>query len=83
MLIILLEVIGGIAVGFVLGLFMKFFKKCGHVVKSIVTMIVTVLFVVLSEVFNVPEAKYVGIITYGYLCFRWWGISGKPEHLLA
>lgn len=80
---ILLEIIGGIVVGIVLGLLMKFITNTGHVFKAIVTLFVTALFVVLSEVFKVPEAKYIGIITYGYICFRWWGVSGKPEHLLA
>lgn len=83
LLIILLEIIGGIAVGFILGLTMKFFTKFNHVFKAILTLFVTAFFVVLSEVLKVPEAKYVGIITYGYICYRWWGVSGKPEHLLA
>lgn len=46
-------------------------------------MFITAFFVVVSEVLSLPEAKYIGIITYGYICFRLWGVAGKPEHLLA
>lgn len=83
LLIILLELIGGIAAGFVLGLLMKFFTPLNHTLKAILCLAVTVLFIVITSVFNFPEAKYVGIITFGYMCYRWWGVAGKPEHLLA
>lgn len=80
---ILYEILGGIGSGIAIGLSMKIFTRFGHPFKAVLTLLITLAFVVVSEVIHAPEAKYIGIITYGYICFRWWGISGKPEHLLA
>lgn len=80
--IFLYEVLGGIGAGLVLGFLMKFLTKFGHVFKAILTLLITLAFVAVPEAIHAPEAKYVGVITYGYLCYRFWGINGKPEHLL-
>jgi len=36
----------------------------------------------LSEYLEIPEAKFVGIIFFGYGCFRVWG-EDKPEKQLS
>lgn len=83
MLKILLEIIGGVAAGFILGLLMKFVTPLNHALKAAITLTITTAFVVVSEAAKVHEAKFVGIIMFGYMCFRYWGVHGKPEKILA
>lgn len=80
---IVLEIIGGIAAGIVLGFLMIPLKKSPHWLKAIVNLFVAFLFVLIAAIFDFPESKYIGVLTYGYMCYRIWGLAGKPEHLLA
>jgi hypothetical protein len=50
--------------------------------KFITTISMAIIFPVVSEITGFHEAKFIGIIFYGYFCFRFWGHK-KPEKELA
>lgn len=79
----------GLCVGLSLGFAFIVFqyikdKKCRTVVKVIFLLIVAVGMPLAcnSKTLAIPEAKFVGIIFFGYGCFRVWG-EDKPEGELA
>jgi len=51
-------------------------------VKLVMVMIVAVAFPIVSEITTFRESKSVGIIFFGYACYRVWG-EDKPEHELG
>ena len=53
-------------------------KKAKLALKVLGLLIVAIAMPLLSEYCEVPEAKFVGIIFFGYGCFRVWG-EDKPE----
>lgn len=82
----LLQLFVGLVIGLTLGYCMRVFNFCNPrktmIPKFIVTLIVAFLIPILSEVSGFHESKFVGIIFYGYMCFRVWG-DEKPEHHLG
>jgi len=50
--------------------------------KTIAVLVVAIAMPLVSEALEIPEAKFVGIIFFGYGCFRVWG-EDKPEKQLA
>jgi len=66
-----------------LGWVLKFVDKmpkgsCRMMVKLIATLIVAVATPIVAEVSTFKESKFVGIIFFGYACYRVWG-EDKPE----
>lgn len=51
-------------------------------IKLIAVMIVAVAMPIVAEVTTFRESKFVGIIFFGYMCFRMWG-EDKPEEELG
>ena len=81
-LINLYQIAAGFAAGIALGLLMKFFRKLTRKVKAVVVLFVAFFIVIISEVVAFHESKYIGVIVYGYVCYRMGG-EDKPEHELA
>lgn len=76
------ELAGGIAAGVILGLIMYIFKKTNAKVKCALTFTLAILFTIVCEIIKAKQSKYVGVIAYGYVCFRVWG-NEKPKKELA
>lgn len=76
------EVFGGIIAGIILGLFMKLIIKTSLKVKCFASFFISIGFIIICEVIKANQSKYVGVIAYGYVCFRVWG-NDKPKKELA
>lgn len=79
----LVQLVVGFIVGLALGWVLKFVDKmpqgsCRMMVKLIATLIVAVATPIVAEVSTFKESKFVGIIFFGYACYRVWG-EDKPE----
>ena len=61
---------------------MKFLKKFNKWVKFFVTLGFAIAAPIAADTTNQPEAKFIFIIFYGYMCYRQWG-EDKPEHELG
>jgi NhaP-type Na+/H+ or K+/H+ antiporter len=61
---------------------MKLFHKCSRKIKAVLVLAVAFFIVILSELIAFHESKFIGVIVFGYLCYRMWG-EDKPEHELA
>jgi len=77
----------GLGVGLTLGFSFILFQscaqgKCRTIAKTICCLIVGIIFPIVCETIHFPESKFVGIIFFGYGCFRVWG-EDKPEEELA
>jgi len=77
----------GLAFGLIVGFSFIFFQKLpeGPVrrfAKIIALLVVAIALPIGTELLHIPEAKFVGIIFFGYGCFRVWG-EDKPEEDLA
>jgi NhaP-type Na+/H+ or K+/H+ antiporter len=68
--------------GILVGLLQNFTASFSKNVKAFICLLVAFCFVVFSEISGFHEAKYMGVIVFGYLCFRMWG-HNKPEEELA
>ncbi len=76
-------VIAGIIMGCVAWLF-KFidhWKSCIYL-KATYCIIVGIGFIIVSEFSTFKNAKYIACLTFGYVCFRFWGES-KPAKEIA
>jgi NhaP-type Na+/H+ or K+/H+ antiporter len=82
----LLQIFTGFAAAFLIGFSMKLFNYIDHWkatpwLKFFTTLFMALMFPIVSELTEFHEAKFIGIIFYGYFCFRYWGVK-KPEHEL-
>lgn len=57
-------------------------ERCRKWTKLIFVMIVAIAMPFAAEYSTFVESKFVGIIFFGYMCFRIWG-EEKPEHALG
>jgi NhaP-type Na+/H+ or K+/H+ antiporter len=57
-------------------------EKCRKITKLIFVMVVAILMPFVAEWTTFVESKFVGIIFFGYMCFKLWG-EEKPEHALG
>ena len=82
----IVQIVGGFIFGMTLGWTMKCFNKFDPKktlsYKLIVTIIVAIATPIVCELAGVPEAKYVLIIFFGYMCFQQWR-HDKPEEELG
>lgn len=74
----------GMGLGFIFGKPIHMIKneKCRKWMKLIMVMTVAVAMPFAAEYSTFHESKFVGIIFFGYMCFKLWG-EEKPEHALA
>lgn len=77
----------GLGAGLILGFSFIVFQKipkgnCRVITKVICLMIVAIAMPLICETVRFAESKFVGIIFFGYACFRVWG-EDKPEEELA
>lgn len=77
----------GLGCGLILGFSFIMFQwirnaTCKLVLKVIFLMIVAIAMPLICETVKFAESKFVGIIFFGYACFRVWG-EDKPEGELA
>ena len=81
-----LQIVTGLVLAFVLGWLMKFFNNCNprktKWPKFFTTIALAVAAPVASDLSNFPESKFIFVIFYGFMCYRYWG-EEKPEHELA
>ncbi len=83
----LLQIATGLAVGIMVGFLMKPINKIAHLpwvkyLKLGICMFMAILLPIATELTNFHEAKYIGIIFFGYFCHRFWK-EEKPEEELA
>ena len=76
------QIAAGLAVGLMLGLLMKLVRSCNNVVKLIIVLGVAFMIAIVSELIHFHESRYIGVIFYGYMCYRFWG-EDKPDEELA
>jgi NhaP-type Na+/H+ or K+/H+ antiporter len=74
----------GMGLGFCIGkpIHMIKHEKCRKITKLIFVMVVAILMPFVAEWTTFVESKFVGIIFFGYMCFKLWG-EEKPEHALG
>jgi len=72
----------GLGIGYSMKLFNYFDARKTKWPKLIVVLIMAVAVPVISEVTKFYEAKFVCIIFFGFMCYRYWG-EDKPEHELS
>ena len=81
-----IQIIAGLIFAFGVGYLMKFCNRCDKVTmrwpKFIWCLFVGIAVPIVCDVVGWPETKFVGVIFFGYCCFRHWG-EDKPEHELA
>lgn len=84
----LVQLVTGFAIGMLLGyclgkpIHMIKNEKCRKWSKLIMVMIVAIAMPFAAEHSTFHESKFVGIIFFGYMCFKIWG-EEKPEHALG
>ena len=83
----LLQIATGFAAALLLGFLMILFNYIEDWpptkwIKFFTTLAVALIFPIVSETTGFHEAKFIGIIFYGYFCFRF-SKHKKPEHELA
>lgn len=76
------EIFGGIAAGVILGLFMLLLKNVRMEIKCGFSFCLAIAFTIVCQIIKASQAKYVGVIAFGYVCFRVWG-NNKPKKELA
>jgi NhaP-type Na+/H+ or K+/H+ antiporter len=72
----------GIIVGVLLGLSLKCITIWPANAKAVVMVSISSITPIICSYYNVPQAKFVGIIFFGYGCFKVWGLD-KPGTELA
>ena len=77
-----LYIVAGIIVGSLLGLSMKLVKGANNYVKFVIMLSVAIATPFVTHVLHFEESKYVGIIFFGYCCYRVWG-KDKPDVYLG
>ena len=84
-----LYIVVGIAVGSLLGLSMLIFNYCKCFndktliwIKFFLMLGIAIITPYVTHLVGFEESKYVGIIFYGYVCFRVWG-KNKPDVYLG
>ena len=81
-----IQIIAGLIFAFGVGYLMKFCNKCDPKTmrwpKFFWCLFVGVSVPIVCDVIGWPETKFVGVIFFGYCCFRHWK-ENKPEHELA
>lgn len=78
-------IVGGLLIGAsfrILNSFTCLAEQALDWVKFFLMLSVAIATPVLTHIIHFHEAKYIGIIFFGYACFRVWG-EDKPEHKLA
>lgn len=78
---ILWTIVGGV-VGLTLGLSLIVIKNARLWIKTLIMVIVSFAFPIVCSVIHVSQAKYVGIIFFGYGTQRVWG-ENRPTEILA
>lgn len=83
----LVQLATGLGVGLGLGFSFILFQRINNpkvkkIVKIIALMIVAIAMPIVAEKTKFAEAKFVGIIFFGYACFRVWG-EDKPDDELG
>lgn len=79
--------IAGVIVGIIMGLTAWFFKFIHHwksciYLKAAYAMIIAIGFIIASELSTFKNGKYIACLTFGYVCFRFWG-EDKPAKEIA
>lgn len=76
----------GCACGQALSVLNRFNEKCSKnmlmAVKFVIMVALGVCLPIMSHYSKFEESKYIGIIFFGYFCFRSWG-ENKPDKPLA
>ena len=84
--LVILQIFVGLVLAFSLGWLMKFFNNCKpektRWPKFFLTLFLAIAAPFAADLSGFPEAKFIFIIFYGFMCFRYWG-ENKPEHELA
>jgi len=82
----IIQIVVGLILGLGIGWCMRFFNKCSSAKtkwpKFFFTLFMAITVPVLSTAVNFPEAKFICIIFFGYMCYQCWG-EDKPEHELG
>jgi len=83
----LVQIIAGLATGIIAGMTMWLFKFCKDFkgviyVKLFVVLAFAVIVPIIWEIIDFPEAKYICIIFFGWMCHVWWK-HDKPERELT
>lgn len=85
----ILYIVVGIAVGCLLGFSMIIFNYCKCLsdkaliwVKFFLMLSIAIITPYITHLLAFEESKYVGIIFFGYVCFRVWG-KNKPDAYLG
>jgi len=79
----LVQLVTGLVIGIGLGALLVFVdklpkNKCRMMVKLFACLFVAVMMPIVAQITTFEESKFVGIIFFGYACFRAWG-EDKPE----
>ena len=81
-----IQIIAGLIFAFGVGYLMKFCNKCDvnkmKVPKFLWCLFVAIAVPLVCDGLGWPETKFVGVIFFGYCCYKHWG-ENKPEHELA
>ena len=84
--LVVVQIITGLVLALILGWLMKQFNKCDPKKtkwpKFFLTLFFAILAPIASDLAGFPESKFIFIIFYGFMCFRYWK-EDKPEHELA
>ena len=81
-----IQIVTGLVLAFVLGWLMKFFNNCNarktKWPKFFTVLALAIAAPIASDLSHFPESKFIFVIFFGFMCYRYWG-EEKPEHELA
>jgi len=82
----LIQIVTGLVLGLAIGYTMRLFNKCSVTKtkwpKFFVCLLMAFAVPIISELTTFHEAKVIGIIFFGFMCYQAWG-EDKPEHELG